>query len=235
MKKIISILLLLSMLCSLGLTSCKKTHVPPPDEDSLSIPQELIDEWTVQYNLTEDDYIIKVYKGNFHQEFLSKNTIGEIIQNVTSKYEPEYEIVYAHDEVPEDKTHYTGTHPRNFLINYLKNGKEALKRIGVDAEIQKVYYLVTSSGYLVRLYIYYVTDKGDFVLHRIASSDAKTGMSAYLMPVELYWKVAKAMEKEHDKLIASGEHWMGGDGRNITKEIIEKFELSKYRIGSLIE
>ena len=42
MKKIISILLLLSMICSLGLTSCKKTPIPPQDEDSLTVspPEE---------------------------------------------------------------------------------------------------------------------------------------------------------------------------------------------------
>ena len=229
MKKIISILLLLSMLCSLGLTSCKKTHVPPPEEDSLSIPQELIDEWTVQYNLTEDDYIVRVYKGDFQQEFLSKNTIGEIIQNVTSKYEPEYEIVYAHDEIPEDKTQYTGTNP---IINYLKNGKEALKRIGVDAEVQKVYFLFDADPYASRLYIYYVTDKGDFVLRSLKSSNAD---DIYLIPVELYWKVAEAMEEEYNKFHNSDENWVGSPGRYITQESVEKFELSKYRIGSLIE
>lgn len=114
-------------------------------------------------------------------------------------------------------------------IQYIRQnctkGSEIIRSLGINASVEEV-YCFDAGDYNLGLYLYYVTDKGDFVTFRRDKYKEK----AYVMPVEEFNKLSAAYYNELEKLPKDTY----GDSID---DLTAFYDLKKYEVipGAVVE
>ena len=140
---------------------------------------------------------IKIYNGVFMYLFAEGKTIEEII-NDPSILETYYAVreglgySYYAERQGEMRTIIAGADRK--ALSYVSSPKQVLSKASPFLSVKNVYYLDGDSSY-DGIYIYYETDKGDYVYYK-EYAEAEDG---YLFPVKEFYKLAKEVEAVREK------------------------------------
>ena len=185
MKKTVAFLLIVTLF-TLGMTSF------------VSADSRLVDS-SVLENIEEAkaSNTIKIYHGMFMWLFAEGKSIEEIIGD-SSLLTPYYAVreglgySYYAERQGEMRTIIAGADRK--ALSYVSSPKQVLSKASPFLSVKNVYYLDGDSS-RDGIYIYYETDKGDYVYYK-EYAEAEYG---YLFPVKEFYDFAKIVEAEREK------------------------------------
>ena len=146
---------------------------------------------------SSDDTVVKLYGGMFMPDFAEKKNIEEIINDDTSI---DYMVISKNGNITY-KNYRNGKiniiNPANGISDWSEFYKYAIspeKVFGYATEIYNVYCLDGESSH-DGVYIYYFTDKGEYVLYKeYLSADEE-----YLIPIADFYNISKVIHEERLK------------------------------------
>ena len=135
---------------------------------------------------------IKIYNGHFIQYFAEDVPIHEIIQD-ENLLKPYYVVknglqTAEYFYIEDNQANRITINPPSLdkTLEYVTSPDKVLKALSEKASIQNIYYLNSESSYS-GIYIYYVTDKGDYIYYQDAANDD----AGYLFALTDFCNVAK--------------------------------------------
>ena len=135
---------------------------------------------------------IKIYNGHFIQYFAEDVPIHEIIQD-ENLLKPYYVVknglqTAEYFYIEDNQANRITINPPSLdkTLEYVTSPNKVLKALSEKVSIQNIYYLNSESSYS-GIYIYYVTDKGDYIYYQDAANDD----AGYLFALTDFCNVAK--------------------------------------------
>ena len=178
--------------------------------------------------------VIKVYIGVYTEGFATRKSIKSLIDDRYKTFGEVYISVDKSGEVTPKIIHNNVDNPLGREDDYCESGK-ALVEIVDNAEllfgnidnninIEKIYCL---DGFVRDgLYVYFITNKGDFVYYKDFNYDYSSE-KAYLFPIDVFYGIA---EEKFQYVLEIREQELDGAYAEI-KEIegIEKYEIVDFK------
>lgn len=199
-KALIFILLFAFSLSFLALTPAKKAY------DSINISEDerfLLD-------LDETDKVVKVFSlGNIYKAFAEKKQLSEMLQSDTFYFVlQDSNYAYGHYIKENGVTVYDPGLYAEYLYNFLTLALQPEKVFDSSVKVKETYCFESSyysSFSLKDYFIYYKTNKGDFVVFSESVDDEKS-QNVYVIPVEDFCSFSKLLLAyiQESSLIAGG-------------------------------
>ena len=167
---------------------------------------------------------IKLYNGMFMHGFAEKMTIDELLskeftlEEIYVNIPPLPMIPVSYLKIADGEAQHTDLiyDEGEFFAKYYDKGKSVLKSISVNAKIEKVYCLDGEPSH-DGVYIYYVTNKGDFVLFK----EYAAAENAYIMPLDIFYEFSSVVLVDRIKY---------GNYNGRISAIEELYDLSKFEV-----
>lgn len=190
--------------------------------DSISIPSTIADEYKTH---SSDNVIFRFYNGYFMLGFAQKETIQELTSNPNYVLEEVYATSFDGITTYKAKRNGMLTDPLNhhsegnIFCNYALSPNKLFKKLNFsssDLTINSIYCLDGEPSH-DGIYIYFVTNKGDYVYYKEYASAEKE----YLFPINEFYDFAKAI---------ADERIQNGDRDGAFKPIEEIYNIANYEI-----
>ena len=185
--------LIYTALCTIVLTLFTILVSAEDNYDSVNIDSE---ELSLMKD-SSDDTVVKLYGGMFMPDFAEKKKIEDIINDDTSI---DYMVISKDGNITY-KNYRNGKiniiNPANGISDWSEFYKYAIspeKVFGYSTEIYNIYCLDGEPSH-DGVYIYYFTDKGEYVLYKEYLSADKE----YLIPIADFYDISKAVHEERLK------------------------------------
>ena len=198
-------------------------------EDSLSFSDSVYQ--TIENS--NKDNTIKIFNGTFMHLFGQRKGIEEIISD-ENLLEPYYAVKgrFSSAEyyyIREGASCKISIHPPELdsTLSYVLNPSLILNKVSPFLSAQHIYYLNGDASH-DGIYIYYQTEKGDYVYYQEFASDAE----GYLFPVDDFYAIAEEVEttfqaekQEREHLDSIQKYLFGGP--TLLSDIVD---ISEYQI-----
>jgi len=177
-----------------------------------------------------DDIVVKLYGGMFMHLFAQEADISEMLDQRTMYDEcASYMVIPATSESVKYKRYHKGEVTRieffstpaewDKMYPYVEDPSKVL---GESTTVTNIYCLDGDPSH-DGVYIYYVTDKGDYVLYK----EYLVADDMYLFPVEEFYAFAKVV---HEERVSSSRgpngEYLYGDGKSIE----DIFDVGPYKV-----
>lgn len=191
MKKLLLLLLMISCLGMCTLPAYASSAETPP------LPSENLDSFHLtgkeknDFQIKISDTVVRLYNGYYMHSFAEEMPIAEIIKKRCIEYE--YMILPAIGKARYMHYWQDGKPYQILELHNLSDWKEFYRYaanphlvLNSTVKVSEVYCLTGAPSY-DGVYIYYVTDHGDYILYR----EYLTAPAQYLFPIQEFYGVAK--------------------------------------------
>ena len=184
MKRFLCLLFVAFLILTLSVSAFATVEV----EDSLTFDIQV-------YEILENskkNNTVKIYNGYFIGYFAEEVPIDEIIQD-ENLLDPYYVVRNGFQNaeyfyMKDNQAYKITINPPDLgkTLDYITSPEQVLRSLPNSVELQNVYYLNSESSYN-GIYIYYVTDKGDYVYYQENANDD----DGYLFALSEFYDIAK--------------------------------------------
>ena len=158
---------------------------------------QITDEEYEKFSRYENNTLIKLYNGTFMSGFAERLSIEELIDTpycievyyMVVNNDIENDFLYVHERNGKI-TAFNPMSPWELVYKNIVEANDLLSKQSINATVKNIYCLNGEPSH-DGVYIYYVTDRGDYVYYKDDFSDEKE----YLFPVKDFYTFADAVNK----------------------------------------
>ncbi len=220
------------VLLVLSVVGCTPINSEIPEiNDSVNISEELI----AQVRNSDTDSVIRLYNGFYMSGFAQRATLADLLSDnyvlgeeyvIVSKNHPQNDVsikAIRDGNAERISLSESAREAYFFQFNAVTNADKIFSNSQItqntgETEVHEIYCLNGSSSHN-GIYIYFVTDKGDYIFFKTHYSSSKE----YLLPLNDFYQLAGVV---YAKIIE--DRWSTESVASM--EIEELYDLSSYRV-----